>query len=321
MRNFYLTFFAVLMFGILSAQPTDKLASVKGEKEKLEKREDGWVHGGNGSITFNQVGLKNWSAGGDPSISFLLAASYNAELKKGKHLWQNNIISEYGIQKVKGQNFRKNADRIELFSKYGFQIDQDGKWYFATLMNFKTQFSKTFLFDNDTNEKLETVSKFLSPAVMEYSVGIDYVPNDKFSLYMSPIAAKFIIVANDEIAVLNLHGNNFKNVDAQLGALAVASYKQQVHKNVAIGSILKIYKDYLRGPAQNIDVDWQTTIGLQVTKFISANVFMHLIWDYDADTAPQVDGVQRNVQFKDVIGVGFAYNFQGSAKKEKPAAE
>jgi hypothetical protein len=320
MKNIYLTIIAVLLVNVLKAQPTDKLASVKGEKEKIEKREDGWVHGGNGSVTFNQVGLKNWSAGGDPSISFLLAANYNAEFKKGKHLWQNNIGAEYGIQKIKGQNFRKNADRIELFSKYGFQIDQDAKWYFATLTNFKTQFSKTYQFDNDTNEKLQVLSKILSPAVLEYSVGIDYVPNDKFSLYMSPVAAKFIIVANDEIAALNLHGNNFKNVDAQLGALVVASYKHQVHENVALGSTLKLYKDYLRGPAQNIDVDWQTTIGLKVTKFISANVFMHMIWDYDADTSPE-DGVQRNLQFKDVIGVGFAYNFQGSAKKEKVETE
>lgn len=315
---------AMMVASLTFAQPTDKLASGKKDKEKAAEREDGWIHGGSGSVTFNQVGLKNWSAGGDPSISFLLAAGYGASLKQGKHLWSNNISAEFGLQKVKGQNFRKNADRLELFTKYGYQIDQDGKWYLATLLNFRTQFSETYLFDDDdvnsngdTNEKIGTLSKFLSPAVLEYSIGIDYVPNDKFSLYMSPIAAKFIIVTNDAIALQNLHGNNGENVNTQLGALAVASYNHQVHDNVHLGSTLKLYKDYLNGPAQNIDVDWQTRIGLKVTKFISANVFLHLIWDYDADTDAVTAGMQRNVQFKDVIGVGFAYSFEGNGKKDK----
>ncbi|MEZ5010039.1 MAG: DUF3078 domain-containing protein [Chitinophagales bacterium] len=320
MKNLYLTFVGIFIVAMLSAQPTDKLASGKADKKVAAEKPEGWTHGGTGSLTFNQVGLKNWSAGGDPSISFLLAAGYNADMKKGKHIWQNRLSTEFGIQKIKGQSFRKNADNLELFSKYGFQIDENEKWYFATLLNFRSQFSETFTFDGDGN-KTGTISKFASPAILEYSIGIDYVPNDKFSLYMSPIAAKWIFVADDAIAALNLHGNQGENVNTQVGALAVAAYKHQVHENVTLGSTLKLYKDYLAGPAQNIDVDWQTNIGLKVTKFISASVFMHLIWDYDVDTNSEVAGMQRNLQFKDVIGVGFSYSFQAKPKGDKTPVE
>lgn len=293
--------------------PPSKTASAVGEE--IDKLPDGWTTGGTGSLTFNQVGLKNWSAGGDPSISFLLASNYDAKLRKGKHLWQNTISADYGIQKIKGDPFRKNSDRIEALSKYGLQVDKEGKWYVATLFNAKSQFSKTFSFDPDGN-KTGVISRWASPITLEYSIGVDYVPNEYFSLYMSPLASKWIIVTNDSIALLNLHGNNSKNVNTQVGALAVASYKQEVYKNVTIGTTLKLYKDYLKGPAQNLDVDWQTNIGLKVNKYISANVFLHLIWDYDTDTDGATAGIQRSVQFKDVIGVGFSYSFQGKADAE-----
>lgn len=319
MKNLYLTIVGLFIVFAVSAQATDKLASAKDDQKTLAEKAEGWTHGGAGSLTFNQVGLKNWSAGGDPSISFLLAGGYNVDMKKGKHLWQNRFTAEYGIQKIKGQDFRKNADNLTLFSKYGFQIDKNEKWFFATLMNFRSQFSKTFTYVDNVKDK--EISRFASPAIIEFSIGIDYIPNDKFSLYMSPVAAKWIVVADDAIAAMNIHGNNFENVNTQIGALAVASYNHQVHKNVLLNSRLSLYKDYLNGPAQNIDIDWQTNIGLKVTKFISANVFVHLIWDYDVDTNPELAGVQRALQFKDVIGVGFSYSFQAKTKAEREAAK
>lgn len=85
----------------------------------------------------------------------------------------------------------------------------------------------------------------------------------------------------------------------------VATYKQEIIKNITVLSTLRLFKDYLQGPAQNIDVDWQTAIGFKVNDYISASVFTHLIWDYDVLNAEE----KRKVQFKDVIGIGLSYKF------------
>lgn len=308
MKKLWIVLLCAGSYTAVSAQAVEKTASIVGDG--VASLVDGWSFGGVGAITFNQVGLKNWSAGGDPSISFQLAPGFDAELRKGKHLWQNSLLVNYGIQKIKGQPFRKNCDAAEAVSKYGFQIDQKGKWYFSMLASGKTSFSKTFTYDTD-GAKSGVISKIGSPLVVDAAVGVDFMPNDKFSLFMSPAALKWIIVADDDIAALNLHGNKGKNVDMQVGAMAFISYKQEVYKNVTIGTGLKIYKNYLAGPMENIDVDWQTNIGLQVNKFIAANVFLHLIWDYDVDTDFETPNMQRNLQFKDVIGVGFSYSFRG----------
>jgi hypothetical protein len=127
---------------------------------------------------------------------------------------------------------------------------------------------------------------------------------------------------DDSIAALNIHGNEYENFRQELGASVVATYKQEIFKNVTVISALRLFKDYLAGPAQNIDVDWQTNIGFKVNDFLSASVFTHLIWDYDVLVPYDVDdngsisaGEQaRKLQFKDVIGIGLSYKF-GEKKK------
>jgi hypothetical protein len=256
---------------------------------------------------------------------------YTAKVTKNKNVWSTKLSGEWGMLRIKGEEFRKSADFVAAETKYGYQIDkvvQDeegknlpGKWYLSVLAGAKSQFSKTYAFDGDGN-KLGTQSRFSSPITVDYSLGVDYNPNPYFSLYLSPLAAKHIIVKSDRIAALNLHGNGGKNINSFFGATAVATYNQQVFPKkenrilpedggdanaIFLGSKLTLFKDYLNGPAQNIDVDWQTSITMKIARYLSASVFMHMIWDYDVDTDATTPDLQRKVQFKDVIGVGVAY--------------
>ena len=46
-----------------------------------------WSHSGKVAITFSQVGLSNWSGGGDPSVSFNGIFNYIVKYEKDPHLW------------------------------------------------------------------------------------------------------------------------------------------------------------------------------------------------------------------------------------------
>jgi len=326
-KLFYSMMLGCLSIGMVQGQTVPKEnAKTAEDAKKMKENPEGWKVGGTGSLTFNQVGLKNWAAGGDPSISFLFLATPYADLKSGKHLWQNRLGAEYGLQKLRKEPFRKNSDRLELFTKYGYQVSNDGKWYVGAYANFKSQFTKTRDYASATEP---VISKFANPLYIETALGIDYIPNDKFSLFMSPIAAKMTIVSDDSIAMLNLYGNDvdptdgkIQNLRVEAGISAIATYKQEIVKNVTVLTTLKLYKDYLKtvdykGDKANlfadIDVDWQTTIGMKVNKYITANVFTHLIWDNDMATPDYNDsdvviGSSAKVQFKDVIGVGLSYS-------------
>lgn len=316
MKKNMLILFALLLCKIVSVSAqSDEVKAVADNAAKViteakaaadeEPAESPWKVGGVGNATFNQVGLKNWSAGGDPSIAMLFQVNAFADYKKGKHLWQSYLASEYGLQKTRKESIRKNSDRFEIGTKYGYEIAD--KWYASVMGNFKTQFSKTKDYANldSLGNPQGVLSKIMSPGAVELAIGIDYQPNDKFSLFMSPLAARFLFVLDDDIAALNIHGNEGKNFRKELGATVVATYKQEIIKNITVLTTLRLFKDYLQGPAQNIDVDWQTALGFKVNDYISASVFTHLIWDYDVLNA---EG-KRKIQFKDVIGIGLSYKF------------
>lgn len=298
------------------------------EKKKLEDTTDGWKFGGIGGVTFNQAGFKNWAAGGTNSFSLLFNARFFADYKKKNHLLQMWAAAEYGLQFTKGDQYklRKNADRWEIFAKYGYKIYKP--LYIAAYADLRSQFANSY---NYTDTAKYVISKAAAPLVFEGAIGLDYVPNKYISLFVSPLAAKVTYVGANDIAILNSFGNVYPSkLKKEFGAVLIATYKQDFWKqNISILSVFKAYKNYLRSGAdpydatlpkeskehyrKNIDVDWQTTLGLKVNKFLSASVFTHLIWDNDVTFPIEGSTLKTSkVQFRDIIGVGLTYQMNYS---------
>ena len=142
-----------------------------------------WKKGGIYNLTFNQAALSNWSAGGDKSSLSLSTFLHTfAFYQKGKHSWDNTLDLAYGMVSTTSLGMRKSDDRIDLVSKYGYDIGK--KWYISGLFNFRSQFAKGFNYPNDTTKVL--TSNFLAPAYILLSPGMDYKPNDNFSFFISP---------------------------------------------------------------------------------------------------------------------------------------
>ncbi len=333
---------AVLFIGLSStfAQVEKQIqgeAMNAAEKKKMDDTLSGWKFGGMGGVTFNQAGFKNWAPGGVNSFALLFNMRFYADYKKDKHLWQNWAAAEYGLQFLKGDYFkaRKNADRWEIFSKYGYKIYKP--LYAAAYGDLRSQFSKSYTYADTTKTM---VSRFASPLVFEAAIGLDYVPNAHFSLFVSPLAAKITYVGDNNLALAGTYGNTWpKKHKDEFGAVLIATYKQDFWKqNINILSVFKAYKNYLRGKSdpfdatltqeskssyrKNFDIDWQTTLGLKVNKWLSASVFMELVWDNDIAYVNSA-GVKQpyaKAQFRDVIGVGLTYQtnyFKAKGNKAK----
>ena len=82
---------------------------------------------------------------------------------------------------------------------------------------------------------------------------------------------------------------------------------------------LDLFSNYADNP-QNIDVSWETLISLKVNKYISANLNTHLLYDdnikipIDRNNDGILSDIELNnpgsrIQFKEIFGVGFSYNF------------
>ncbi len=208
MKKIFLGVMVLLI--VTSTEAQDKtVQELKAEASKEIKKDPNdtipkvWKKGGLVSLTFNQAALSNWAAGGENSSVSLNAASYGyAFYKKGKHAWDNTLDLAYGFVSTTSQGTRKTDDRIDLLSKYGYDIGR--KWYLSALFNFRTQFSKGYNYPDNNSKVL--ISDFLSPAYILLSPGLDYKPNDNFSFFVSPVTARWVVVKNDSLSAVGSFG-------------------------------------------------------------------------------------------------------------------
>src|SRR5947209_3839832 len=94
-----------------------------------------WRKGGIISVNLSQGSLSNWAAGGDNfSLSLNTLVTLYAFYKKDRITWSNTLDFNYGFIHTTSLGNRKNDDRLDLYSKYGYAIAP--KWSIAALGNF-----------------------------------------------------------------------------------------------------------------------------------------------------------------------------------------
>lgn len=314
---------AVLTVGSISfSRAQNKIQGLRDESNRNITKDPNdtipqvWKTGGLYNLNFNQAALSNWAAGGDKSsLSLSTLLSVYAFYKNGKHNWDNTLDLAYGLVQSTSLGTRKSDDRIDLVSKYGYDIGK--KWYLSGLVNFRSQFAKGFAYE-DTSKRL--TSNFLSPAYVLASLGLDWKPKPNFSLFLSPATARWVIVSNDSLSSIGAFGvDTGKHVHFQLGAFASVNFTANLSKTSIYKTKLDLFADYLHN-AGNVAVYWNNILAVKVTRLISMNLTVNLIYDNDIKSVKS-DGTQGGpkVQLQEVMGIGLAYAFN-NRKANKPAA-
>ena len=299
-------FFSLFQCAILLTFAQDKTVKALQDESNKSFAEDtahktGWKTGGLFTLNIAQGALSNWQGGGDKnSFSAIGFLNVFAVLKEGKHLWNNNLDLGYGYINTTSLGSRKSDDRIDLLSKYGYQIAP--KWYATGLFNFRSQFTSGFSYEKDAAgiETRALTSKFLAPAYVLLSVGAEYRPNSAFSLFISPITERWVIVADNVLSAQGAYGvEPGKKSRNEIGAFLSANFNKEIMKNVTYKSRFDAFSNYKESPG-NIDIFWTNVIGMKVNKFISANIAVDFLYDDDAIARLQV---------RQILGVGFSAKF------------
>ena len=311
------------VLGVSFSQAQDKtVQELKSEANRTISKDPkdtimrNWKTGGLYNLTFNQAALSNWSAGGDKSaISLSTLLSVYAFYLNGKESWDNTLDLAYGFVNTTSLGNRKSDDRIDLVSKYGH--DLGNKWYLSGLFNFRSQFSAGYSYP-DANTKILT-SNFLAPAYVLQSIGMDYKPNDRFSLFLSPLTAREVIVHNDSLAAVAAYGvDSGKNFRFELGAFASINYTANLSKTAIYKTKLDLYSNYLHNP-QNVSLYWTNILAVKVTSLISMDLSVDMIYDNDIKSVKS-DGTAGGPkpQIKEVMGIGLSYKFDNAKKPPPP---
>ncbi|MGL6269118.1 MAG: DUF3078 domain-containing protein [Chitinophagaceae bacterium] len=291
--------------GAASAQD----AVVKGLKSTAEKElaedtthKEGWKKGFTANLGLAQGNTSNWAAGAERS-SFTINAFVNlfANYKKGKKEWTNSLDLFYAMINTSSLGTRKNDDRIDYYTKYTQKIKP--KVGLGVVGNFRTQFTNGYTYNVVPQEK---VSGFFKPAYLTIAPGIDWDPNKWFSLFFSPISARWIYVSEDSLTkYYNINAG--KNLRTELGGFLSAKLNKDIAKNVNIRSRVDLFSNYLENP-QNVDVFWTNILTLKVNKFLNVTYNFDMIYDDDV----KIFGTNSNAprtQIKSLLSVNFTTKF------------
>jgi hypothetical protein len=311
MKQIFLSAMAVVYCLSIIAQYKE-VKRLKDESNKTIKKElaqkEGWTKGGVFNLNLSQGASRNWAAGAEKfSFSINALANTFAYYKRYRNVWDNTLNVQYGIVNATSIGTRKNDDRFDLLSRYGYQLGDTAtsKWYLSALVNLRTQMTTGYNYAVDPKRKN---SALFAPAYLLVSPGIMYKPNETFDVFLSPVTSRWVIVneKNKDIRRLFNFTDTTKMAINEIGAFLSANIKKELAKNINLTSRLDLFSNYKNNP-QNIDVFWTNTLGFKVNKYIGVSYNFDLIYDHDVKNVET--GGLLGTQLKSLIGIGFTATF------------
>lgn len=285
------------------------------QKEEDSEKKSNWKISGIISLNTSASYLVNWVAGGNNTVNAVAAANVSFLYKKNKVAWDSNIDTDYGLSYLSDNKFpwRKTNDKLNISTKFGWEFANT--WYATALGSFKTQYAYGFDYTADTKK---FSSMFMAPSYTDLSLGIDWKPNDIFSLYLSPAAGRITTAITDSVdlklkySVLTqeeIDNGIDKNYRAEFGASFKGTVNYTRIENFKILSTVSLFTPYSRNIGK-VDVDWDFSISYQFLKVLNVSLGTSLKY-YNSVLIPDKDGnnPKARVQFKSILGLGIGYSF------------
>ena len=277
-------------------EPEDAPLDVVVEKPKF------WTRKCDSFLQFMQNYVSdNWYKGGESNYSAVGALTLEANYdNKNKWKWDNKLELKLGFQRTRTDTvnkFKANEDLIRYTGKLGLEATK--KWYYTLQVIAQTQFTKG-LKANDS----KVYSDFMSPFKLNVALGMDYKVEafDKKltgTINLSPLALDFKYV--DRLDISPLHGlDEGKHTKLDFGSQVMADLEWKINEVVKWKSRFWAFTSYKRA-----EIEWENTFTLQVSKYISANIFLYPRFD---DSGLR-DSDLGYWQFKEYSSIGFSYTF------------
>jgi hypothetical protein len=324
-KKFLLNVLAGLCYLAAFTQPDKTLVDQALTSKKITadtSKKKNWQTGGILALNISQQTSSYWvGTTEDYSLNLGISADLYSNFAKGKNTLDNTLKANYAFQDNQSTGTRKTADFVDLYSKYGHLLNDSGTLAFAVILNGRTQFTDGYDYGYPDGGKRRS-SDFFAPANILLTPGIDWRPAKNFSLFFSPLAAKWVIVTNDpysyyypngvkpdntqERPLSELYGvDPERKVDFQVGAFISANFTLEIFKNVLYTSRLDLYSNYLDEP-QNIDVFWTSNLLFKVNNWLGITYQWNVA--YDDNYSPNGKNGPRT-QFLGNLGIGVKGKF------------
>ena len=272
------------------------------EPELVIVKPNFWRFKGDGFLQFLQNFVSgNWHKGGESNYSavgqVMLELDYN---DKNKITFENKLEMKLGFMTSRTDSvhtFKASSDLLRLTSKLGLQAHK--RWYYTLQVTAATQFARG-LKANDA----KTYSDFMSPFDLNVGLGMEYKVNAfngqlKGTLNFSPLSYNLRYV--DRIDLSTRFGlDEGRHTLHDFGSRMVLDLEWKLLEQLTWKSRLDAFTSYKRAL-----VEWENTFKLQVSKYISANLYLYPRFD---DSGSRDDELGY-FQFMEYSSLGLSYSF------------
>lgn len=334
MKKIFLLFCAVACaFSFAYAQVDEKTAADEALKTKVKSAEidsaKHWKCTGVVGLNAAQTALFNWAAGGNNNVTGFVFANVTLSYKKDKWTWDTNLDTELGemfSSDYQKYRWRKANDKINLTTKVGYQMHP--QWYLTLLGSFRSQYApgKDYKKVDAGEDSVPTlISKWLSPSYTDLALGIEYRPNDIFTIGVYPIAGRMTTCLEESLrpnyGLAQRADGTYKPVMLNMGLRINGGINYTLVKNLKIISTITLFTPYTARIHDengqkfgNFDVDWDLAVTYNFLKVFSVSLMTSLkYYDQVLIDGPAWrkygEGPRARVQFKEVVGLGIGYSF------------
>jgi len=311
-------------FAEVLAPPVANLAEIPIPIPKMDLRVNYWKHWSKFGINGSQASFsENWSAGGVNSITLLGTIWHKSEYNKNSLNFVTEANLKYGKIHNKGQLAKKNNDRIFWDNKLAYQLVKDWAVYFS--MTFESQFDIGYNYRKKDGEEViyDVQTAFMGPAVFTESLGIEYKPDNTFSLRFGTGTARQTLMLSDQSRPLTIaeyaerYPDNApiakdqtkfgieagQKIKRDLAFQITANWDRNLADNLNLKARYNLFADYedIKKPDHRLDL----TLTARVTKLI--NVSLNGIILYDNDWIVEPD-TKAKIQYSQALALGLTYN-------------
>ena len=244
---------------------------------------------------------ENWHQGAVNAFSMLGNAKAYANYK-GKNLsWENSAEWRVGVSTISGDSLRvmnTTDDRFQIYSKFGYQVHK--KWYVSTFADFKTN-----LFPNYQKNLNKLNTTFLTPIRYTMGVGVDYKPIKGLNVNISPATYKLVyanVIDPEYVNVADFGLEPNQHLLNEIGSSLRVEWKWKPIREIVLETRFYFFTNY-----KQIEVDLEIDVDFIINRYMSAQLLIYPRYD---GTIENVTDRKSQIQFKELISVGFAHTFR-----------
>lgn len=251
-----------------------------------------WIPSFVTSVGINQIAFTNWVKGGENSIAWTVIGDFHYDkISSTEWTFKNSIKATYGRSKIGSGGYRTTDNDLYIENVASYNLG----WAVSPFISNSIRTQLASGFDYKVTPEKE-IANFFDPGYITQTIGFTY---DKYKSIVTRIGLGFQEIITNKFTQYSddpATKNEIELFKFETGVESVTDVDLKLDENIVYKSKLRLFSQFKSLDVW--DVHWDNIIAAKVTKYISVNFGLLLIYE-KAQT--------YRTQIKEGLQVGFVY--------------